>query len=260
MPELTFSEIRDRIAAGTPAASLAEAEAALDLLAPRYAKAPVLIAISIAEARAFRRDDRTFWAEAERRWAFPGEKTIYHYHAVGRLLLALRDFQRTDGREAENRALASTARRCFELCLNLEFGKLAKLTVVMNDQHWGVVEVMNFLKVHYSPCTNREFCQKIDELYGRNRKARPDRGELACLPGFEDALDAVWQLEPEELIASIDSADRARQSLRAGMGLLGAALDFEKRREQPDVITLQAAKSALESEIAEIEEAIARSI
>ena len=83
MSEITFEEIHDRIAAGIPAANLAEAEAALDLLAPRYAKTPVMIALVIAEARNFRRSDKTFWSEAASRWSFPGDKTIYHYYAVG---------------------------------------------------------------------------------------------------------------------------------------------------------------------------------
>ena len=44
------------------------------------------------------------------------------------------------------------------------------------------------------------------------------------------------------------------------MGLLGAALEFEKRRECPDVPTLQAAKAALLSEIDEIEAVIAKAL
>ena len=175
---MTFEEIHDSIAAGLPAASLEEAEAALDLLAPRSAKAPVMIAIRLAEARNFRRDDKTFWEEAKAKWAFPGDKTIYHYHGVGCLLIALRDFRGSSENEKENRTIESMARKCYVKCLDLEFGKLAKLCTVANDRRRGIVEVMNFLKLHYAPeWTNREFIRRVDELYGygAGRQCAPDQ-------------------------------------------------------------------------------------
>ena len=111
MSEITFEKIHDRIAAGIPAANLAEAEAALDLLAPRYTKTPVMIALMIAEARNFRRSDKTFWSEAASRWSFPGDKTIYHYYAVGCLLIALREFRGSSESEKENRTTARSRPR-----------------------------------------------------------------------------------------------------------------------------------------------------
>ena len=91
------------------------------------------------------------------------------------------------------------------------------------------------------------------------RRRRP-RGVQPELPGFDRALDTVVRLDPEALVAAVNDDDKAAQSLRAGMGLLGAALEFEKRRECPDVQTLQAAKAALLSEIDEIEAVIAKAL
>lgn len=173
---MTFEEIHDSIAAGVPAANLAEAEAALDLLALRCAKAPVMISIRLAEARNFRKGDKSFWEEAKGKWQFPGDKTIYHYYAVGCLLIALRDFRGSSESEKENRTIESQARKCYTKCLTLEFGKLAKLCTVANDKTRGIVEVMNFLKLHYRPeWTNREFIRQVDELYGyrNNRQTNP---------------------------------------------------------------------------------------
>ena len=91
-------------------------------------------------------------------------------------------------------------------------------------------------------------------------EAPKESAEQPSLPGFDDALDTVWRLEPAELVAAVNNDDKAAQSLRAGMGLLGAALEFEKRRECPDVATLQAAKAALLSEVEEIEAVIAKAL
>lgn len=164
---MTFDDIYQRIADGLPAADLSEAENALDLLTPRCAKAPVMIAVTLAEARRFRKDDKQFWTDAKSRWQFPGDKTIYHYHGVGCLLISLREFHGSAETEKENRAIETQARRCYAQCLKLEFGKLLKLCTIANDRKRGIVEVINFMKLHYRPeWTNKEFIRHVDELYG----------------------------------------------------------------------------------------------
>ena len=53
----------------------------------------------------------------------------------------------------------------------MEFGKLLKLTVLAHDRRRGVVEIINFMRLHYDPAmTNQEFARKIDELYGYGRR------------------------------------------------------------------------------------------
>ena len=48
----------------------------------------------------------------------------------------------------------------------------------MNDKRRGIVEVMNFLKLHYrKEWTNREFIRRVDELYGygKEKSGNPDQ-------------------------------------------------------------------------------------
>lgn len=249
---MTFEEIHDSIAAGLPAASLAEAEAALDLLAPRCAKAPVLIAVRLAEARNFRKGDKTFWEEAKAKWQFPGDKTIYHYYGVGCLLIALRDFRGKSENEKENRTLESQARKCYAKCLDLEFGKLAKLCTVMNDKRRGIVEVMNFLKLHYRPeWTNRKFIRQVDELYGygKEKSGNPDQmtfqfdifddvapetvaDVLERNPGPAEAMQivsngALWCRGASRLLAAY--ADKIPDAALSEFERLSAELDEAKR-------------------------------
>ncbi len=173
---MTFEEIHQCIASGVPAGSLAEVEAALDVLTGIGGNTPVKVALKIAEARAFRRDDRNFWGEAKERWKFNGEKTIYHYYGVGCLLIALRDFQGGSANEKECRVLENQARKCYARCLEIEFAKLFKLCTVANDRKRGIVEVMNFLKNHFRPeWSTREFIAKVDELYNYGRKGESEQ-------------------------------------------------------------------------------------
>lgn len=168
---MTFEEVYERITSGRRPGSPEQVEAELDILSRLCRHTPVLVAIDIAEARSFRASDKTFWDEAQEKWKFTGEKTIYHYYAVGCLMTGLRDFQGKSGNEKENRALESRAKKTFETCLNVSFGKLDKLTVLMKDKKRGLVEVMNFMKNHYKPeWTNRQFIEAIDELYGYGQK------------------------------------------------------------------------------------------
>ena len=209
MSEITFEKIHDRIAAGIPAANLAEAEAALDLLAPRCTKTPVMIALVIAEARNFRRNDKTFWSEAASRWSFPGDKTIYHYYAVGCLLIALREFRGSSESEKENRTIETQARRCYTTCLDLEFGKLAKLCTVMNDKRRGIVEVMNFLKLHCrKEWTNREFIRRVDELYGYGKEKSGNPDQLTF------SFDIFDDVSPETVADVLERNPRPDEALQ----------------------------------------------
>lgn len=174
---MTFEEAYKRITSGERPGSPEQVEAELDVLAKLCRNTPVLIAIDIADARSYRPKDKTFWAYAQNKWDFAGDKTIYHYYAVGALLTGLRDFQGTGTVEKENRALEARARKTFDLCLTLAFGKLAKLTVLMNDKQRGLVEVMNFMKNQYDPqWTSAQFRAKVDELYGYGQQ--PEKSQM----------------------------------------------------------------------------------
>ena len=168
----SYEEIYRRIAEGRPADCEAAVEAELTLLVTFGGRVPVMIAVAIAEAQSFHKGDRDWLASAKERWNFPGDKTIFHYAAVGRMLLSLRDYSADAVREEkEARALEQAAHRCYLKLVTLEFGKLLKLTVLAHDRRRGVVEIINFMRLHYDQAmTNQEFARKIDELYGYGRR------------------------------------------------------------------------------------------
>ena len=91
----SYEEIYRRIAEGRPADCEAAVEAELTLLVTFGGRVPVMIAVAIAEAQSFHKGDRDWLASAKERWNFPGDKTIFHYAAVGRMLLSLRDYADT---------------------------------------------------------------------------------------------------------------------------------------------------------------------
>ena len=167
----SYEEIYRRISEGRPAADEAAVEAELTLLVTFGGRVPVMIAVTIAEAHSFHKGDREWLAAAKERWNFPGDKTIFHYAAVGRMLLALRDYSAAAREEKEARTLEQAAHRCYLKLVTLEFGKLLKLTVVAHDRKRGLVEIINFMRLHYDPSmTNQAFARKIDELYGYGRR------------------------------------------------------------------------------------------
>ena len=197
----SYEEIYRRIAEGRPADCEAAVEAELTLLVTFGGRVPVMIAVTIAEAHSYHKGDREWLAAAKERWNFPGDKTIFHYAAVGRMLLALRDWHDDGNRsEREARALEQAARRCYLKLVTLEFGKLLKLTVVAHDRKRGLVEIINFMRLHYDPSmTNQEFARKIDELYGYGR--REDSGQLSFL------FDMLDDVSPETVADLMESPE-----------------------------------------------------
>ena len=81
------------------------------------------------------------------------------------------------------------------------------------------------------------------------------RHETPDLPGFTLALEAINAMEPEAICTRIGDQDAAMSALRAGMGLLGGALEYHKR-EKKDVQMLQELKSSLLNEVKELERVI----
>jgi len=84
--------------------------------------------------------------------------------------------------------------------------------------------------------------------------------EQPKLPGFDDAVNAVIVLDENTLRSAVSNAGSAEKTLLAGMGLLGAAMEYHKTCKTPDVKLLQEAKAALLDEIETIEDAIARAV
>ena len=203
---MTFEEIYQRIEAGVPISSREQVEEELDLLTRYDRRAPVMVAVDIAEARQFRSNDRDFWKDAQAAWKFPGKKTIFHYFAVGMLLMELRDFNGGKDQEKENRSLELQARKSYQLCLGIGLGKLHKLTVLKKKR--GVVEVMNFLKIHYTPdLSTPDFIALIDQLYGTGDKSVASE----ALTFKVDIFDDVEEASVEKVFARDVGAAQAMQ-------------------------------------------------
>lgn len=185
---MTFEEIHEAITAGVPATSREDAENSLDILTRYGGNVKTMIALRIAEARRFRQDDKTFWEDVRTRWVFEGDKTAFHYYAAGALLIALRDFKGESDLEKENRTLENQAHKCYATCIGIEESKLECLAVLRNRR--GVVEVMNFIKLHYDKeWTVRQLRDALGRLYGLGRKnAKTDNpGQLTF--NFFDQLE-----------------------------------------------------------------------
>jgi|GEM_PF-5848233 len=246
----SYEDIYRRIAEGRRAIDAAAVEEELTLLAAFGGRVPVMIAVAIAEAQSFHRGEKEWLVNARERWKFPGDKTIFHYAAVGRMLLQLRDYEdRGDRTESEARTLAAAARKCYLKLVTLEFGKLLKLTVVAHDRKRGIVEVMNFMRLYYDPgMTNAEFAAKINELYGYGRDRETGQlsfnfdmlddvspetvADLMESPAFgaAEALQvvangALWCRSAAEVVAahSADFADAALPEFERLSGELAAA-------------------------------------
>lgn len=68
--------------------------------------------------------------------------------------------------------------------------------------------------------------------------------ETPDLPGFSLALDAINAMEPEAICTRVSDQEAAMSALRAGMGLLGASIEYHKR-EKKDILLLQNLKASL---------------
>ena len=81
-----------------------------------------------------------------------------------------------------------------------------------------------------------------------------ERPEQPSLPGFDDALDTFSRLDSGALREAVCDPQKAAHSLRAGIGLLGAALAYQTA---PDTGTLQMTRAALLAEAHKIEQRLA---
>lgn len=236
----------DRIAAGeTIEASVEEMAAIGSGLLRINAKIRQTIAVLICDAKRFFPDQSAWIAWIDENFAPNDHSDRCHLIDIGNLLTGLRNRGNCD------------MLQCYRAIFPLEFHKQLSLCRIARKR--SLEEVPAFLShtPGYRKMRREEFRAAVAAWLN---EAPKESAEQPDLPGFDDALDTVWRLEPAELVAAVNNDNKAAQILRAGMGLLGAALEFEKRRACPDVATLQAAKAALLSEVEEIEAVIAKAL
>ena len=272
-------EVMEAIAAGEFGFSAEELAGAVSFTLRVSSGTATTTAVAVALIRRDHIRDAAAWVNwARDRFGLEGSY-LHHLHKVGKMLIGLRECLGDTQKGAECCNNTADARKGAECCNNTAdarkgaeccnntvkmyrtlfaagFDKLLPVTRIPAEQ---LAAFLSHLRKPIDKMTRGEVRMAVAEWLGESGRTAAESVQ-PDLPGFDRALDTVWRLEPADLVAAVNNDDKAVQSLRAGMGLLGAALEFEKRRECPDVATLQAAKAALLSEIEEIEAVIAKAL
>ena len=246
-------EVMEAIAAGEFGFSAEELAGAVSFTLRVSSGTATTTAVAVALVRRDHIRDAAAWVNwARDRFGLEGSY-LHHLHKVGKMLIGLRECLGDTQKGAE---CCNNTGRLYRTLFAAGFDKLLPVTRIPAEQ---LAAFLSHLSKPIDKMTRGEVRTAVAEWLGESVRTAAESVQ-PDLPGFDRALDTVWRLEPADLVAAVNNDDKAAQSLRAGMGLLGAALEFEKRRECPDVATLQAAKAALLSEIEEIEEVIAKAL
>lgn len=98
--------------------------------------------------------------------------------------------------------------------------------------------------------------------FGKAGTAKDD-GQLT-LPGFEETLDAVWQMEDDELAAKVTTDTQAVKCVSGGVKMVAAYIEHQKNKfrqnNSADMVNLLQLKAALLDGIKDIESLIAGTI
>lgn len=199
-----------------------------------------ILALVVAKARLEHLPSASEWSQwAQEEFDITGNY-LHHLHRIGKMLLLLL---------ADAGAVAH-----YRLMFELDYDRLYAISAIATLEP---KQLSPFLSHHNDlPSMKREAVRDAVRRWLGEPVA--ERLEQPKLPGFEDSLEVMKQLKAADFVRLINDDERADASLRAGLGLLGAALQVKKHAEVPDVVTLSRAKAALQAELAEIEEAIAR--
>lgn len=236
-------EIMNRIAAGEFGFSSDELTGAVQFALQVSSRTAATTAVVVALVRRDHIPDVGKWIAWAREALRLEGSYLHHLHKVGKMLIDLT-------------SVTCDTQKWYPRLFATDFDKLYAMTRIPAEQ------LPAFLSRHgkaVDSMTRTGMRAAVADWLGET-KAEPGESEQLALPGFDRALDEMVKFAPEALLAAVNNEDKAASSLRAGMGLLGAALEFEKRRACPDVQTLQAAKAALLSEIDEIEAVIAKTL
>lgn len=215
------------------------------------ARTAATTAVAVALVRRDHIRDAAAWVNwARERFGLEGSY-LHHLHKVGKMLIGLRE------------CLGDTQRECCNNTVNLyrrlfatDWDKLYAVTRIPAEQ---LAAFLSRLSKPVDKMTRGEVRAAVAEWLGeagRRRRKVPSRispvstGRSIRSGGSNRR---IWSRRST-------TTTRPRRVCAPGMGLLGAALEFEKRRECPDVATLQAAKAALLSEVEEIEAVIAKAL
>ena len=162
---------------------------------------------------------------------------LHHVHKVGKMLLSV----------------ACDTPMVYTVLFNLDFDKQLAITQIPAEQ------IDCFIKVQTKPLakmTRAEVRAAVSVFLGKTSEVATVANHPA-LPGFDKWLNSCAEFEPAAIVNAVASDDTAHRSFSAGCLLLGAALDYQRRRNVPDTNLLLSLKAALLDEIQSIENILA---
>lgn len=175
---------------------------------------------------------RAAWVEWAKEATGLDGSELHHRRAIGDLLLDTRDVHEP------------SFRRLFEL----DSRKLLPICQISKDQ------IVAFLKEYKVEGMSREEVRDAVKVFLGLTLDMPRQPKL---PGFDEAVEAVSRLDANAMRYAINDPDLALKSLAAGMGLLGAAVEFQRSTKKPDVELLMDLRKTLLDEAEQVGKAIA---
>ena len=161
---------------------------------------------------------------------------LHHLHKIGRMLLNV-----------------TCDTKLYNMLFALDTDKQLAVSQIPAEKIDG------FTKLQTKPLarmTRAEVRAAVALFLGRT--AAPEhREEQPDLPGFDSWLDWAPYYEEETARKTVNDDATAEKSFAAGCLLLGAALDYQRRREIPDARLLAELKAELLDEVQSIENILA---
>lgn len=201
------------------------------------AKTTSVLAVTVAKIRQEHLTDVTEWSKfCKATFALEGSY-LHHIHKVGKMLLSV---------------LYNTP-KVYTILFNLCLDKQIPIAQIPAEQ------LDTFIKVQTKPLgkmTRAEMRAAVSVFLGKTSEVvMVDQHPV--LPGFDKWLNNCAEFEPAAIVNAVASDDTAHRSFSAGCLLLGAALDYQRRRDVPDTNLLLSLKAALLDEIQSIENILA---
>ena len=202
------------------------------------AKTTSVLAVTVAKIRQEHLADVADWSQYCKSYFNLEGSYLHHIHKVGKMLLSVTCY----------------TLKYYTLLFNLDFDKQRAITQIPVEQ------LDCFIKVQTKPLakmTRAEVRAAVSVFLGRTAEVAAV-ADQPVLPGFDRWLNSCAEFEPAAIVNAVASDDTAHRSFSAGCLLLGAALDYQRRRETPDTVMLLNLKAALLDEIKSIENILAQ--
>ena len=201
------------------------------------AKTAAVLAVVIAQLRKDYITDVTAWSSfCKENFKLDGSY-LHHLHKIGKML-----------------SVTCDTRKVYTVLFSLDADKQLAIARIPADQ------IDTFIKLQtktLAKMTRAEVRAAVSLFLGENHKE--EKAELQpMLPGFAKWLDNVEAFEPAAVVSAVNNDDTATRSFSAGCLLLGAALDYHRRREIRDTALLVNLKAALLDEVQSIENILAQ--